>query len=150
FAHDPASTRYSPLTQITAANVPTLAQAWIYNAKPAPDSKPAQAAKTTPLVVNGVMYYATPYRKLVAMEPETGKILWSFDHQYELRPSRGLAYWAGDKNSPPTIFMGVEDGLLVAVNAKTGRLVPSFGREGEVDLKVGMKDGYPWAPYGLN
>ena len=148
WAHDAAATRYSPASQITPANVAKLTQAWTYNAKPG--TKPTQPAKTTPLVINGVMYVTTPFQSLVALDPETGKLLWSFDHHYEARASRGIAYWAGDRNTPPTIFFGTEDGLLIGVNAKTGKLVPGFGKEGEVDLKPGMKDSYPFAPYGLN
>src|SRR5579863_4950034 len=66
FAHDPASTRYSPLSQITTANVSKLTQAWIYVSKPNPDTKPSQASKSAPLMTNGVLYYDTPYKKLVA------------------------------------------------------------------------------------
>jgi quinoprotein glucose dehydrogenase len=150
YGHDPGANRYSPLTQINAGNVSQLVQAWTYNSKPAPDAKTGPASKTTPLVINGVMYFTTPYNTLVAVEPETGKKLWSFDHKYKPRPSRGIAYWPGDKNSPPTLFFGTEDGLLIAVNAKTGKLVPGFAKEGELDLKPGMKDNHPDALYGLN
>jgi len=150
FAHDPASTRYSPLTLITPANVSKLAQTWIYDSKLNPDAKPNQSSKSSPLEIDGVLYYDTPYQRLVAVEPETGKIVWSFDHKHDARAARGLAYWAGDKTSPPTIFFGNEDGLLIGVNAKTGKLAPGFAREGELDLTPGMKDGYPYAPYGLN
>jgi glucose dehydrogenase len=150
FAHDPGSTRYSPAAQITPANATKLVEAWKFDTKPAGDAKSTQVSKTTPLVINGVMYYATPYQSLVALEPETGKIIWTLHHKYDARASRGIAYWGGDKTGPPTVFFGTEDGLLVGVNAKTGKLVPGFGREGEIDLKAGMKDHYPYAPYGLN
>jgi quinoprotein glucose dehydrogenase len=87
----------------------------------------------------------------VAVEPETGKKLWSFDHQHAPRTSRGIAYWPGARNAPPTIFFGTEDGFLIAVNARTGKLVPGFAKEGELDLKPGMKgEGLENAPYGLN
>src|SRR5579863_295150 len=59
FAHDPASTRYSPLTQINQDNVSKLVQAWAYDTRPTPETKGAQADKNTPLVINGVMYYVT-------------------------------------------------------------------------------------------
>ena len=147
---DPGATRYSTLQQIDTGNVSKLVQAWVYDSKPTPDSKSKQPSRTTPLVIGGVMYFATQYQSLVAVEPETGKKLWSFDHKYNPRPSRGIAYWAGNANSPPTIFFGTEDGLLVAVNARTGQKVPGFAREGELDLKPGMKDDFPSAMYGLN
>jgi len=150
YGRDPGAQRYSPLVQINAGNVSKLVQAWVFDTKPAPNAKSKQASKTTPLVVNDVMYFTSQFQSLVAVEPETGKKLWSFDHKYSPRPSRGIAYWAGDRNSPPTIFFGTEDGLLIAINAKTGKMVPGFGREGELDLKPGMKDQRPFAPYGLN
>jgi quinoprotein glucose dehydrogenase len=150
YGRDPGAQRYSPLTQIKPSNVSKLIVAWTYDTKPAPGAKSKQASKTTPLVVNNVMYFTTPFQSLVAIEPETGKKLWSFDHKYNPRPSRGIAYWPGNRNSPPTIFFGTEDGLLIAVNARTGKLVPGFGKEGELDLKPGMKDHMPQAPYGLN
>ena len=86
----------------------------------------------------------------MAVEPETGKTIWTFDHQHAPRTSRGLAYWPGDRNGPPTIYFGTEDGFLIGVNARTGKLVPGFAKEGELDLKPGMKDDLPNAPYGLN
>ena len=51
-------------------------------------------------MVNNVLYFATPYQSLVAVAPETGKTIWTFDHQHAPRTSRGLAYWPGDRNSP--------------------------------------------------
>jgi len=153
YGHDPGAARYSTLAQINPNNVSKLTQAWIYNSKPAPDAKTnwrRVESKTTPLVINGVMYFTTPFQSLVAVEPETGKKLWSFDHQYNPRSPKGIAYWAGDKSSPPTLFFGTEDGLLIAVNAKSGKTVPGFANEGELDLKPGMRDNYPSARYGLN
>ncbi len=150
FAHDAGSRRFSPLDQIRPDNAAQLVQAWTYEGN-APGSKPgAFASRTTPLVVGGVMYFVTPSQTLVAVEPETGKEIWKFAHKYNPRTSRGIAYWAGNQNAPPTIFFGVEDGLLIAVNARTGQMVPGFANEGELDMKPGMKNEYPRATYGLN
>src|SRR5438094_8418571 len=76
YGRDPGAQRYAPLTQINAGNVSTLVQAWTFNAKPSSESKAKQASKSTPLVVNNVMYLATPFQSLVAVEPETGKKVW--------------------------------------------------------------------------
>src|SRR4029077_15975206 len=73
---DPGATRYSTLKQIDTGNVSKLVQAWVYDSKPTPDSKSKQPSRTTPLVIGGVMYFATQYQSLVAVEPETGKKLW--------------------------------------------------------------------------
>ena len=152
YGRDPGAQRYSPLTQINAGNVSQLIQAWKYETRPASETNAkAKESKSTPLMVNNVLYFATPYQSLVAVEPETGKKIWSFDHQHAPRTSRGIAYWPGNRNAPPTIFFGTEDGFLIAVNARTGKLVPGFAKEGELDLKPGMKgEGLDNAPYGLN
>jgi glucose dehydrogenase len=152
YGRDAGAQRYSPATQINAGNVSQLVEAWKYETKPAggPEGKP-KASNTTPLMIDNVLYFATPYQSLVAVEADTGKRIWSFDHQHAPRTSRGLAYWPGNRDAPPTIFFGTEDGFLVAVNARTGKLVPGFAREGELDLKPGVKaDELANAPYGLN
>src|SRR4030095_413096 len=151
YGRDPGAQRYSPLTQINASNVSTLIQAWRYETRPPSVTKAQQASKTTPLMVNSVVYFVTPFQSLVAVEPETGKTIWTFDHQHAARASRGIAYWPGNRNAPPTVFFGTEDGFLIGVNARTGKLVPGFAREGELDLKPGMKGpGLESASYGLN
>ena len=128
YGRDPGAQRYSPLTQINAGNVQQLIQAWKYETRPSASDDKAKDSKTTPLMVNNVLYFATPYRSLVAVEADTGKRIWTFDHQHAARTSRGIAYWPGDRNGPPTIYFGTEDGFLIAVNAKTGKLVPGFVR----------------------
>jgi len=150
YGRDPGARRYSPLKQINPGNVDKLVEAWTFKTKPATDTGSARGSGTTALMVNNVLYFATPYQSLVAVAPETGKTIWTFDHQHAPRTSRGLAYWPGDRNSPPTIYFGTEDGFLIGVNARTGKLVPGFAKEGELDLKPGMKDELPNAPYGLN
>jgi glucose dehydrogenase len=149
YAHDPGATRFSTLAQINTGNVARLSQAWAYDTKPKPDAMPRDA-RTTPLVINGVMYFVTGFQGVVAVEPETGKQLWSFEHKRSTRPAKGIAYWPGNKTSPPTLFVGTDDGFLIALNAKTGKPVPGFANEGELELRKGMKDNYPNAMYGLN
>src|SRR5215472_14552438 len=151
YGRDLGAQRYSPLKQITPGNVGQLVQAWAYQTKPASDTGARRSSGTTALMVNGVLYFATPYQSLVAVEPETGKTIWTFNHEHAARTSRGLAYWPGDRNSPPSIYFGTEDGFLIAVNARTGKLISGFAKEGELDLAAGMKDdSVANAPYGLN
>src|ERR1700689_3589764 len=72
YGRDPGAQRFSPLTQINPSNVSQLIQAWKYETKPASEtSKKARESKSTPLMVNNVVYFATPYQSLVAVEPET-------------------------------------------------------------------------------
>jgi len=160
YGHDPGGQRYSPLAQINTSNVATLVRAWTYHMKPTgADSEPARRGRgrgdanrsweVTPLAVDGVLYLTTTYHRVVALEPETGKEIWSYDAKHPLA-TRGLEYWGGDRQSPPELFVGTEDGRLIAINAKTGKPVPGFGNEGEIDLRDGMLNGFPNAPFGLS
>src|ERR1051326_7043917 len=95
-----------------------------------------RASEVTPLVVNDVMYITTAYGRIVALEPETGKEIWAYDLGPLGTPStRGLEYWAGDKQSPATLFFGTSMGKLVAIDAKLGKPVEAFGAHGVVDMK---------------
>jgi quinoprotein glucose dehydrogenase len=84
----------------------------------------------------------SPYNRVVALEPETGKEIWHYELTGANPSTRGVEYWPGDAVSPPTIFFGSTDGYLVALNAKTGKLVPGFGNEGKVNMKVGIENGF--------
>lgn len=145
------NTRYAPLNQITTANVTRLVEAWVFNTKP-PGETTSQPAQTTPLVINGVMYLVTAHQTLVALDPESGKQVWVFNHQHSGRPPRGIAYWPGDRDDAARILFGTWDGFLLAVDAKTGKAITGFGSEGEIDLKKGMKDftKFPNVHYGLS
>jgi glucose dehydrogenase len=145
FNRDLAGTRYSPLTQINAGNVAKLTQAWIYKfnrpGKPVKGDSPTELyQEITPIVVNGVLYMPSGDR-VVALEPETGKELWVYEVQSGLASFRGLAYWPGSRESPPRIIVTVSR-KMIALNAKTGRIDPGFGKEGSVDLTVPY-DGAP-------
>jgi glucose dehydrogenase len=152
YGGDLQNTRYASVNQITPANVNRLIEAWVFDTKPPGDTGPARPAQSTPLVVNGVMYVVTAHRGLVALDPETGKQIWVFTHNHNGRPPRGIAYWPGDKDDPPRILFGTFDGFLLAVDVKTGKAIPGFGTEGEIDLKKGMKDPQRFANnhYGLS
>ena len=75
----------------------------------------------TPLVIKGVMYLTTAYNRVVALEPETAKEIWVYEVKDGAPAVRGLEFWAGDKDSPATIFFGTSSGKLFALNAKTGK-----------------------------
>src|SRR5437762_6094581 len=77
YGHDAGGMRFSPLTQLTPANVARLEVAWVYHMKPPAEGGRGRAgfasSEVTPLVVNGRMYIATPYNRVVAVESSTGK-----------------------------------------------------------------------------
>ncbi|MBZ5580455.1 MAG: pyrroloquinoline quinone-dependent dehydrogenase [Acidobacteriia bacterium] len=127
YGHDLAGTRYSPLKQINTRTVPQLKQAWSFPLN-------ARASEATPIVVNGVMYLPAGNR-IVALEPETGKEIWSYTSTSGAPSRRGVAYWPGDTNNPPRILSTVGR-KMIALNANTGKIDPGFGKEGEVDLVI--------------
>ena len=170
FGNDPGGQRYATLTQINPKNVTTLTRAWTYHMKPAnyvaptvsggptpPPGAPPRGprrrnpeSQAVPLVINGVMYLTTAYRRVVALEPETGKQLWEYEVKNGEAATRGLEYWAGDKQTPPHLFFGTSDGRLIALDLKTGQPVDGFGTNGAVDMKIGVMNGYNEAFYGLS
>src|SRR5215468_5972690 len=107
-------------------------------------------SEVSPLVINGVMYLTTGGGRVVALEPETAKEIWSYEVKDGAPATRGLEFWAGDKDAPATVFFGTSSGKLIALNAKTGKLVPSFGNEGIVDMKPGALNGLENASFGLS
>ena len=142
YGSDPGHMKYSPLTQITPQNVSTLAVAWTYHT----GNKGVGEWEDTPLVVGGVMYAESGDQRVIALEPETGKEIWIFTPNPPVarpRESRGVSYWPGDKDHAPRIVYGTSDGRLIAIDAKTGQSVTSFGRGGYVDLRVGVGEDYP-------
>src|SRR3954462_13625858 len=137
YGHDAGGARFSPLKQINPENVAKLKRAWVYR------TGEFGNFETTPIVIGGVMYLTTQAQKIVALEPETGKELWKFDPKSRLRELRGVAYWPGDRQSPPRILSGTSDGRLIALDAKTGKPVAAFGDNGTVNLRPGVADSYP-------
>ena len=144
YGHDPQATKYSPLDQINAKNVGQLKRAWEYHTK-----ERGRAFETTPIMVDGVLYFSTQNQRIVALEPETGKEIWKYDPKPNGREQRGLSYWPGDKATPARILLGTGDGRLIALDAKTGTPVPSFGDNGVVNLKAGITDKFPKATYSI-
>ena len=111
YNHDLAGTRFSPLKQITRANVGKLKLAWQYKVGPnQPNGGITGGSEFTPLVINGRMYVALA-KSVVALEPETGKELWRFDVTTGVPSRRNVAYWPGDSNNPARdavmIYFGV-------------------------------------------
>jgi glucose dehydrogenase len=156
YSGDPGGQRYSTLNQINTKNVTKLKLAWQYGIDNAVagQSNAARggiaATEAVPIMVGGVLYTPTVNHTIVALEPETGKELWKYELGRAGAPLRGVTYWTGDKDNPPQIMAGTSDGKLIAINAKTGKLVPGFGKEGVVNLRDGVADKFPNAPYHMS
>jgi quinoprotein glucose dehydrogenase len=136
YGNDRGAMRYSPLTQITPANVKSLKVAWTYHMKPA-DATRVATSETTPLVVGNVMYLGSPYGRIVALDATTGKELWVYKLPGNTRPApRGMAYWPGDDKYAPELLFGTNDGKMMAIDVKTGKPAEGFGDHGVVNLKT--------------
>jgi quinoprotein glucose dehydrogenase len=150
---DPGGARYSPLTQITPANVNNLKVAWKHDLKPAGSELRDTASQTTPLVVDGVLYLANPYGKIQALDGATGKEIWSYTLPDNQRPNtRGMGYWPGDGKNDPRLVFTTATGRLVAVNAKLGKAAEGFGdQNGMVNLRTpDVMRGFDGRPYGVS
>jgi quinoprotein glucose dehydrogenase len=141
YAGDAGSTRYSPLDQINASNFSKLEVAWRFktdNLGPRPEFQ----YEGTPLMASGVLYATAGSRRaVVALNPATGEQLWMHSEQEGARGAaaprqlsgRGLAYWTDGREE--RVLYVTPGYRLIALNAKTGGLVTTFGKDGVVDLK---------------
>jgi len=174
YGRDRGGQRHSPLKQIMPANVAKLQPAWVYHMKPAEKGasvisdaemkeRAGEGASTTtrrrrfspsqmtPLVVDGKMFITTPYSRVAALDPTTGKEIWVREIPGEGQLSyRGVEYWKGDANNPPRIIFGTGDGRLISLDAETGNFVPGFGENGVVNLRTPeIMNGLPKSPYHM-
>jgi len=126
----PANNHYSNLAQINRSNVKRLAVAWSF------DTQEEGGLQTSPIIVEGVLYGITPTQKVFALDAATGKLLWKFDSGIRgTQPDRGLAYWANRKDK--RILVGVMN-FVYALEAATGKPIPSFGNGGRIDLRENL------------
>ena len=155
YGRDAAGTRFSPLTQITAANVESLTVAWTYRTREtesefaAPASEEA-SLEVTPLVVDGTMYISTPLGRVMALDPATGTERWVFDAKIDRTiefgdfTNRGVATWL-DASAPANatcrrrIIVPIIDGRLIALDASDGKPCAGFGQNGIVELKPSLR-----------
>lgn len=93
-------------------------------------------SEDTPLVVHGVMYIGTPYGRVTALDPTTGKEIWTYKLPTGEPATRGVEYFQGDKQTPPEIVVGTSDAKLFTLDAETGTLNTAFGMNGIVNLNT--------------
>ncbi|MBO9670423.1 MAG: PQQ-binding-like beta-propeller repeat protein [Sphingobium sp.] len=167
YGRDESHARHSPLTAINTQNVGQLRKIWSYHMRPTgttgenipiPDGAPLRlrtgfsASEATPLVVDGVMYLATPYRRVVALDAANGHELWAFDLPDNDQPStRGVAYWPGTGKVPARVVFGGRTGKLYAIDAKTGKPAAGFGTDGAINMKTTeVLNGLARAQFGMS
>ena len=143
YGGDLGSTRYAALDQIDGDNFSELEVAWRFSAVsfgPSPDFN----YQTTPLMVDGVLYATAGTRRdVVALDGAAGELLWFYridegqraDNAIRRMSGRGVGYWT-DGEGDARIYVVTIGYQLVALDAETGRPVPTFGVDGIVDLKM--------------
>ena len=149
FNGDLMAQKYAGSAQITPQNVGSLKVAWQVHTGDMSDGSgkvPASDWSATPLFVNDTVYVGTPFYRVFAVTPDTGKIKWVYDTHSALKAltqpdmkSRGVAYWqaASPQAGQPCekmVYMGTMEGKLFAVDADTGRPCAQFGADGVLDI----------------
>src|SRR6266850_6650554 len=142
YTADVRGTRYSPLDQINASNFNQLEVAWRFKTDNL-GTRPEFKLEGTPLAIRGTLYVtAGTRRSVVALDGKTGELIWSHSYREGNRAAiaprqlsgRGVSYWTDGKGDERILY--VTTGYrLIALNAKNGAMVPSFGNNGVVDLK---------------
>lgn len=142
---DPGQSRYAPLNQINLNTVNRLKVAWRWTADASGDPGSANY-KSSPLLDDGVLYIPWVNHGMAAIDAGTGKTLWTFEPQPADIGGRGpslalrsLAYWTDGTDK--IVFHNSGDGRLIAVDGKTGKAVPGFGKNGWINLRDGIIEG---------
>lgn len=136
--------KYSSLQQIDTNNYDRLAIAWVYHSENN-DSTKFGPMECNPIIVENIMYGVSPKLKLFAVDATTGKALWTFDpadsvanktwHRSSVNMNRGVAYWANGNDKRIIYTVGP---IVFCVDANTGKLIPSFGTDGGINLVNGL------------
>ena len=151
-----ANIKYSTLDQVTPANVRNLREVWRYSSTQASDTNTTDM-KTNPLIIDGTLYGLNPQLKLFALDAATGKVKWVYDpvtvpqkgknigrgdFAASTKISRGIAFYHGSPTDQRILYAPGGGHALYCVDALTGKLIPSFGDNGIVD----MHDELDWTP----
>jgi quinoprotein glucose dehydrogenase len=127
------ASQYSALSQINRGNVDRLKLAWSY---PIGGGNPYLFS---PVVVDGVMFAMGKNNSIVAVDATSGKEIWSHPNGRGPITTRGLDYWeSADKDKKDRRLLYASANYLIALDAKTGQSIPSFGTDGHVDLREGL------------
>ncbi|HJS90110.1 MAG TPA: PQQ-binding-like beta-propeller repeat protein [Steroidobacteraceae bacterium] len=142
-AGPPAVAHFSKLARITPDNVARLGVAWVFDS-----GLKDNGFEDTPLVVGGTMYVLLPSEEVVALDPDSGRRLWSYDPREKWTGvSRGLGWWPGTRAIAPRLIVPTDGGRLIELDPRSGRPVPQFADRGVLDLKAIETAGYPDGPF---
>ena len=144
--------KYSPLDKITRENVRDLELAWEYHTgEVSHDSRVLDAFEDEPSLIDGNLVVCTTTRRLIALDPATGKQRWTYNPESRptgVRKCRGISAWTDPQAAPEAmcstrILMGTADYRLIAVDSKTGKPCPAFGVDGVVQMQPSKPEIFP-------
>lgn len=149
-------TKYSPLTQINAGNVAKLEKAWEFHTGDVPPPKEERgmamiAFEDQPSIIDGNLVVCSTKRRIIALDPATGKQRWVFDPQdpkVGMQKCRGVAHWVDEQAAEGAacksrILLGTANYRLMAIDARTGKRCEGFGNNGEVRMPVSKPELWP-------
>lgn len=161
YGNDQASTKYAPLNQIHSGNLDALEIAWRWESIDEPiiaenDWIWTWKYEATPIMVDGLLYTSTSLSQVAAINPISGETVWQFDPgswQIGSPPNngflhRGVSYW--DDGQAGRIYIGTGHAQLIALNAKTGALIETFGETGRINLRAGLGRNVGTLQYGVS
>ena len=146
--------RYATPSSITPSSVKHLTTAWTYRTGDTTDGSEFDGNrsnfKATPVLIQNKLIFSTGFNRVIALDPATGKELWSFDPDVdfsrsysEMFTSRGVAVWVNPEEVSGTcdvrVFVGTLDARLIAIDANDGELCTEFGKAGQIDLSRGIR-----------
>jgi len=161
YGGDAGGTRFSPLTQINRENVRRLRRVWTYHTGEvdrsgnSTDRHTIAPFESTPLIVDGVLYFSTPSNRVIALDAETGTEIWIYDPQEQSGKQRryyqhrGVSYWQSKTGRERRIVFGTFDGRLISLDAKSGMPSKEFGQGGTLDLRAGLDGDQANALYSV-
>jgi quinoprotein glucose dehydrogenase len=145
--------RFSPLADINRSNVARLKIAWTFHTgdiSRGKNGRQKSSFESTPIMVDGTLYFSTPFSRVIALDPATGKEKWSYDPHINLSAdyadgliNRGVSTWVDRSRGAGRpcrrrIFIATIDARLIALDAANGKPCADFGRDGQIDLKAGI------------
>jgi len=135
FGHDASNNKFSLLSSVDTANVGQLSEVWRIE-----DSTSGAGLYFNPVMISNKLIGLMPSSHLVAMDPASGKVLWSFKPDTSSIPnwSKGITCHPGSNGEPDQIFL-IYGGMLYAINAENGKVLEGFGENGRVDFYQGLE-----------
>jgi len=137
---DAGSSSYFPMDQINLSNVNQLKNAWTFQMNDLAAGQEPTSSRCNPIIIDGIMYVNSGKQTVYAIDAASGKEVWAFKALEEGMPSaasRGVTYWA-DGDDKRILYSG--GNYLMAIDATTGKIIPSFGKNGKIYLNEGVRD----------